>query len=83
MLNPEIITLLQHKFEVLCQHTPGAPEFIETREDEVLAAPGMIKLVKENNDKYDAFIIAGTAIPTWMSSKKSPINLSSESERPR
>lgn len=46
------------KFEALCQHTPGAPEFIETREDEVLAAPGMIKLVRENNDKYDAFIIA-------------------------
>ena len=46
------------KFEALCQHTPGAPEFIETREDEVLAAPGMIKLVRENNDKYDAYIIA-------------------------
>jgi len=46
------------KFEVLCQHTPGAPGFIETREDEVLAAPGMIQLVRENNDKYDAFIIA-------------------------
>lgn len=46
------------KFEALCQHTPGAPKFIETREDEVLAAPGMIKLVRENNDKYDAFIIA-------------------------
>ena len=46
------------KFEAPCQHTPGAPKFIETREDEVLAAPGMIKLVRENNDKYDAFIIA-------------------------
>jgi len=46
------------KFEALCQHTPGAPEFIETREDEVLAAPGMIQLVRENNNKYDAFIIA-------------------------
>ena len=44
--------------EVFCQHTPGAPEFIETREDEVLAAPGMIKQVKENNDNFDAFIIA-------------------------
>ena len=44
--------------EVLCRHTPGAPKFIETREDEILAAPGMIKLVKENDDNYDAFIIA-------------------------
>jgi allantoin racemase len=44
--------------EVFCQHTPGTPEFIETREDEILAAPGMIKRVKENNDNFDAFIIA-------------------------
>jgi allantoin racemase len=44
--------------EVLCLRTPGAPKFIETREDEVLAAPGMIKLVRENNNQYDAFIIA-------------------------
>jgi len=48
----------KEELEVLCLHTPGAPEFIETREDEVLAAPGMIKLVKENDDNYDAFIIA-------------------------
>ncbi len=45
-------------FEVVCLPTPGAPKFIETREDEVLAAPGMIDLVKENNDKCDGFIIA-------------------------
>jgi len=45
-------------FEVLCRHTPGAPKFIETQEDEVMAAPGMIKLVKDNDDIYDAFIIA-------------------------
>ena len=44
--------------EVLCLHTPGAPKFIETREDEVLAAPGMIKLVRANEEKFDAFIIA-------------------------
>lgn len=46
------------KFEVLCQYTPGAPEFIETLGDEVLAAPGMVKLVIENKDEFDAFIIA-------------------------
>jgi allantoin racemase len=45
-------------FEVLCLHTPGAPKFIETGEDEVLAAPGMLKRVNENSDKCDAFIIA-------------------------
>jgi allantoin racemase len=44
--------------EVLCRHTPGAPKFIETREDEVLAAPGMIDLVRQNEKEFDAFIIA-------------------------
>lgn len=46
------------ELDVICQHTPGAPKFIETQEDEVLAASGMIKMIKENDDSYDAFIIA-------------------------
>ncbi len=58
------------KFEALCQHTPGAPKFIETREDEVLAASGMIQLVRENNDKCDAFIIACHCDPNMDSIKK-------------
>jgi allantoin racemase len=48
----------QGAFEVVCQPTPGAPSFIETYEDAIKAAPGMIQLVRENEDKYDAFIIA-------------------------
>ena len=44
-------------FEVTCKLTPGAPEFIETYEDEIEAAPGMIQLIRENKE-YDAFIIA-------------------------
>jgi allantoin racemase len=44
--------------KVACLSTPGAPEFIETREDEVLAAPGMMQLVREHGEEYDAFIIA-------------------------
>jgi allantoin racemase len=45
-------------FEVACFPTPEAPQFIETLEDEALAAPGMIRLVRENEGKCDAFIIA-------------------------
>lgn len=45
-------------FEVVCQPTPGAPSFIETYEDAIKAAPGMIRLVRENEDKSDAFVIA-------------------------
>jgi allantoin racemase len=43
---------------VECIPTPGAPKFIETYEDQVKAAPGMIQIVRENEDKYDAFIVA-------------------------
>ena len=45
-------------FEVACKLTPGAPKFIETYEDELQAAPGMIQLVRENMEKFDAFIVA-------------------------
>jgi allantoin racemase len=45
-------------FEVTCQFTPGAPEFIETYEDQLKAAPGMIKLVREGEKEFDGFIVA-------------------------
>ena len=48
----------QGAFEAVCQPTPGAPAFIETYEDALKAAPGMIQLVRENEDSYDAFIVA-------------------------
>ena len=46
------------EFEVVTELTPGAPKFIETYEDQVKAAAGMIKLVRENESTFDAFIIA-------------------------
>lgn len=46
------------EFDVVCQPTPGAPQFIETYEDQIKAAPGMIQLVRENENKFDAFIVA-------------------------
>jgi allantoin racemase len=46
------------EFTVTCKPTPDAPVFIETYEDQVKSAPGMIQLLKENEDKYDSFIIA-------------------------
>lgn len=46
------------QFEVDCRATPGAPRFIETYEDQALAAPGMIGLVRENHEAFDAFVVA-------------------------
>jgi len=46
------------EYEVVSKLTKGAPRFIETYEDAIKAAPGMIKLVRENEDKFDAFIVA-------------------------
>jgi len=48
----------QGAFEVVCKLTPGAPLFIETYEDALKAAPGMVQLVRESEDKFDAFIVA-------------------------
>lgn len=45
-------------FEVDCLPTPGAPAYIETYEDQLKAAPGMIRMIRENEKTYDAFVIA-------------------------
>ena len=44
-------------FDVTCKLTPGAPKFIETYEDELQAAPGMLQLVNESKE-FDAIIVA-------------------------
>ncbi len=49
---------VKSKVKVVCKHTEGAPKFIETYEDQIKAAPGMIKLVKENENEFDGYIIA-------------------------
>lgn len=46
------------EFEVETVTTPGAPRFIETYQDEVNSAPGMMQLVRENEGHFDAFIVA-------------------------
>ena len=44
-------------FEVVTLPTPGAPRFLETYEDEVKSGPGMLKVLRENEKAFDAFII--------------------------
>ena len=46
------------EFQVVCKLTPGAPLFIETNEDILQAAPGMMGLLKESEAEFDAFVIA-------------------------
>jgi len=46
------------EIEVKCRLTEDAPRFIETYEDKIKAAPGMMRLIRENEQEYDAFIIA-------------------------
>jgi len=45
-------------FKVECRCNPDAPKFIESYEDQVQTAPGMIKLLRENEEEFDAFIVA-------------------------
>jgi allantoin racemase len=44
--------------EIECRATPGAPKFLETYQDELLAAPGMMELIRANEADFDAFIVA-------------------------
>jgi allantoin racemase len=46
------------RYEVVCKNTPAAPSFIETYEDMVKAAPGMIQLARKNESQFDAVVIA-------------------------
>jgi allantoin racemase len=45
-------------FEVVTKANRGAPEFLETYQDEIAAAPGMMELVREHEDAFDAIVIA-------------------------
>lgn len=46
------------EFEVVTRATPGAPPFLETYQDELAAAPGMMEIVRQNEDDFDAIVIA-------------------------
>jgi allantoin racemase len=45
-------------YEVACVSTPGAPRFIETYEDQLRAGPGMVKVLRDNEAAFDAFVVA-------------------------
>ena len=45
-------------FEVATLPTPEAPRFLETYEDEIRSGPGMLRIIRDNEADYDAFIIA-------------------------
>jgi allantoin racemase len=49
---------VQKRYTVVTVSTPGAPFFIETYEDALHAAPGMMQLIREHESVYDAFILA-------------------------
>ena len=46
------------RFEVVCKPTSGAPKFIETYGDDLVAAPGMFKLIEKHEAECDAFVVA-------------------------
>jgi allantoin racemase len=62
-------------FEVVCLSTPGAPEYIETYEDQLKAAPGMLRLIRENEASTDAFVIACHCDPNLDAMKEITVKL--------
>jgi allantoin racemase len=45
-------------FEVETRATPGAPRFIDTYGDKVQSGPGMLGVLRENEEAFDAFVVA-------------------------
>jgi len=48
----------ENKYMIECKSSSGAPEFIETYEDEIKTATGMVQVLHKNENKYDGFVIA-------------------------
>lgn len=45
-------------FEVVTVSTPEAPRFLESYEDEIRCGPGVMRILRKNEDGFDAFVIA-------------------------
>jgi allantoin racemase len=45
-------------FEVVTVSTPDAPRFLESYEDEIRCGPGVMRILREKEDGFDAFVIA-------------------------
>ncbi len=58
------------RLEVYCESTPGAPKFIETYQDDLAAAPGMLKLLGEYEECCDAFVVACHGDPNLAAMKE-------------
>lgn len=52
------LAFAKERFQVETMRTPGAPKFIDTYLDTALAIPGMLRLIRENEASFDAFVIA-------------------------
>jgi allantoin racemase len=52
------VAFVDSEVYVECKSTEEAPKFIETYEDQIKAAPGMIRIIRENETEFDGFIIA-------------------------
>ncbi|MGD9821245.1 MAG: aspartate/glutamate racemase family protein [Aminobacteriaceae bacterium] len=46
--------------DITCVSTPGAPPLIDNYIDEIACGPGMVKIMRENEASFDAFIVACT-----------------------
>ena len=46
------------EFQAVCLDTPGAPGFIDSYQDEVETAPGLLALIREYEQQFDGFLVA-------------------------
>ena len=60
MINREAIKVASKGTTIVCKNAPNAPMFIGNHIDEVLCAPGMLQLLRENEKDFDAFVLGCT-----------------------
>jgi len=60
MINREATKVASKGTKIVCENAPNAPMFIDNHVDEVLCAPGMLQLLRENERNFDAFVLGCT-----------------------
>ncbi len=59
------------EFQAVCMETPGFPGFIDSYQDEIEAAPGMLELVREYAQQLDGLLVACMDDPNIRKAKMS------------
>jgi len=76
MIETEATKVASEGTTIVCENAPNAPMFIGNHIDEILCAPGMLQLLRENEKDFDAFVLGCTCdanIDTMREATEKPV----------